>query len=355
MFKRRRTLVRADSIFDPAHGYTADRFILVEDGVIQQITPHFDMSRVDTQDIEVVDCTGYTISPPFSDYHLHFFTKDETVLSKIASGLASSGITKVYEAGDIRLSGLEAKNLLGCNISVMASGYAIYKRDGYGGFLGRGVADAAEAEREIGTLISYGVDYIKIINSGIFIPQSGSVSAGEFERGELAVIIDYAHRMGLPVACHANTDVRVRDAVYAGADMIVHGFFATAETLSLMAERGTSLIPTVTALSYLKKAETSPEAVRSIDTSVREHLDMVARAKDMGISVLPGSDAGSAFIPYGTTFLRELGYLAEAEFSVEEILKAATAEPLKEGAPAGFLAVDGYLPQRVFIDGAELA
>lgn len=344
-------LVKADSIILPGKGFVAGRSLIIKDGIIEDIS----VNESPAPKMRVLDYTGYTISPPFCDYHLHFFKSGLDKINEMAASLASCGVSKVFESGDGNLSGIKIKDALhnqpGINLTIKTSGFAIYKKGGYGDFLGKGAGDAGQAKLLTDELASLGVDFVKVINSGIFLPETGLTTRGGFEKDELARIIGYANDKGLPVVCHANGNHAVRDAVAAGASAIVHGFFASDETLSMMAEKGVDFIPTINALFSLTKKTIDPEAAARIHAMVNEHLDTVKRAADRGVKVLPGSDSGPDFIPYGTAFLEELKFLKKAGLADEAILSAAVATGLAPGLKANFLVLDGLSVKKVFFSG----
>jgi len=61
---------------------------------------------------------------------------------------------------------------------------------------------------------------------------------------QLRVIVDEAARHDIPVLVHAHGDEGARAAVLAGARSIEHGTYLSEETIRLMKERGTWLVPT---------------------------------------------------------------------------------------------------------------
>ena len=85
------------------------------------------------------------------------------------------------------------------------------------GFLGIGVASLDEARYLVDHAAEQGVDTLKVINSGVVDPQTGSITKGGFQRDDLKRIIDYASKKGFPVICHANGDKAAMNAIDAGA------------------------------------------------------------------------------------------------------------------------------------------
>lgn len=348
-------LVKAEKIFDPKRGLLENGSLVVKDGKIAAIYEDSSHDAIEKAHGAITaQFFGEIITPPFCDYHLHFFASSWARSKEISAGLAEAGITVAYEAGDAHLSGLQAKEELRGKVDIKTCGLALHKEGGYGDFLGRGIKDFRDARPIIDELAEKGVDYIKIINSGIYMPHSHNISGDEFDPGELFMIVDYAHEKGLSVFCHANGETGTKSALEAHVDAIVHGFYITEETLSAMAERGVRFIPTINALASLTKVEDTPEAKESINNLVKEHVKVVRKARELGVTVLPGSDSGPNFIPYGNGYLDELSLFKEAGFSDEEILKVATSKPLEAGSPANFVVLTGLAPQHVFLDGVRV-
>ena len=341
-------LVKAERILcSEAEG---PRFMAVADGIIQEISE--DLSPFPGND--VVDFAGCTLSPFFCDYHLHFFKEDISTPQVIAGMLLSMGIKKAYEGGDRQGAGLAMKRALAGEMTIMSSGYAIYKKGGYGSFIGCGVDTAAEAIAVIHELQDLGADYIKVIHSGIFDPASGSITGGGFEADELRQIVGHARERGLDVFCHANGEKAVREAVDAGVSAIVHGLQVKHETLSTMAERKVAFIPTLNAFRSLLVIAKEASARLHIERAVEGHLSAVSEAFHKGVHVLPGSDAGPKFIPFGKAYSEELRLLLSAGIPYNEVIRAASMGPLKKGMPADFLVLDGLEIKQIVHHGQIL-
>ncbi len=339
-------LVRADAILTE-DGFEYDKSVQIEDGVIKDVKDKGSFSA----HREVIDFPGHTISPCFCDYHLHFFEKKQESLNVISNNLISYGITKVTEGGDSGFAGFRAKQVLKGKIVVETAGFAVYKQGTYGQYIGREVAGVREAQELIAWLHAEGVSYIKIINSGIFRPGSGEISRGGFETGELREIVTYAKERGLDVACHANGEGAVRDAVEAGVTSVIHGLHVSEDTLSVMAQKDVKLIPTINAFSRLSGNNSDSVSEKNIEEAVDGHLSAVKSASNKGVRVLPGSDSGPSFIPYGSSYFKELLMFRKAGLSDREILLSAVKGKLRKGDKADFLVLKGLEPVKVFRSG----
>jgi imidazolonepropionase-like amidohydrolase len=342
-------IVIADALL-AEKGFVTDRAVRIKDGYITDITARPQASRK----VNVLDFSGHSIAPCFCDYHLHFFKRSTEKINEITDDLAASGISKVYEGGDAHGWGMEVKKAVTDRLKVKTSGYALFRKGSYGGYIGREVNTLQEAEYIIETLYQGGADYIKVVNSGVFQPAAGTISSGRFPLPQLKHIVACAEAKGLDVACHANGDDAVRDAIEAGVSFVVHGLGVSSESLSLMAERGVAFIPTVNAFACLASRKPEKRAHENIRKAVAQHLAAVKNACDVGVRVLPGSDAGAALIPYGASFLRELSLFEEAGTSIEKILLSAAAGTLERGAKADFLILKGLTVKHVFRSGVLL-
>jgi imidazolonepropionase-like amidohydrolase len=342
-------IIRADGVFVPGNSGAGRTpcYLVIRSGTIED----FNGPPDEAAGGKIFDLAGFVLSPFFCDYHLHFAANTIAAGKQIAETLLQHGIKKVYEGGDSHLTGMEMKNLLKNRLEVKTSGYAIYKKGRYGKFIGKGVGSFHDARELIDRLCQGGVEYIKVINSGIFKAETAKVTSGGFEEKELAGIVTYARERGLAVFCHANGDQAVREAVEAGVSAIIHGLSVSDETLLLMSEKKVAFIPTVNAFASLSLMSNDREIKANISSAVETHLLAVKKAVNRGVRVLPGSDSGPEFIPYGKAYHEELRFFKKAGLSDEYILASAVDKPLAKGMKADFLALKGTEVKKVFING----
>lgn len=331
--------------------------ILTEDGFVGNKALHiknraiagFPDNHLLDDTVNVLDYPGHVITPCFCDYHLHFFNNSPEDTITITKALNSSGITAAFEGGDKNCSGLKTKEQFANHLNIKTAGCAIYKKGAYGQYIGKGVESIREAAELIHQLKREGMDYIKVINSGILKPETGEITPGGFEANELSAIMQHAQDSGFKVACHANGEKAVREAVEAGASYIIHGLHVSDETLSMMAEKGTALVPTANAFASLKAIASDKEAVQHIERAVDCQLSAISRAAGLRVTILPGSDSGPDFIPYGRSFIHELQYFHKAGLSIDTILQSATAAPFKVGINAAYAVTRNLEIKKVFI------
>jgi imidazolonepropionase-like amidohydrolase len=200
-------------------------------------------------------------------------------------------------------------------------------------------------------LISEGIDYLKIVQSGIYDPESDRVTAGGFAPGDLAAMIAYARSKGLAIFCHANGARAVSEAVQAGVSAIIHGLQVLDETLSEMARKKIAFIPTLHAFKSLHHLYSGEEARRNISRALDGHMAAAMKAYEAGVKVLPGSDAGPQFIPYGDSFISELALLLRSGMPYDAIIRSASAGPLQKLQDADFLVLEGLKIREIILRG----
>jgi len=77
--------------------------------------------------------------------------------------------------------------------------------------------------------VARGVDVIKIMASGGNLTPGTRQDLPQFPPAVLKAAVDEAHRHGLEITAHAHAASAIADAVAAGADMLEHVSFWTAD------------------------------------------------------------------------------------------------------------------------------
>ncbi|MDO3646951.1 metal-dependent hydrolase family protein [Nocardia mangyaensis] len=169
--------------------------------------------------------------------------------------------------------------------------------------------------------IKYGAEVIKISASGGVMSHGTVAGAQQYSDEELAAIVDEAHRAGVHVAAHAHGDAGIRACLRAGVDCIEHGSLAEDDTIAMMVEQGTFLVPT----SYLsegldvsKAAPALQKKAAEIFPQARETLRKAIRA---GVKIACGTDAPA--VPHGQN-AKELWALVDRGMTPAQALRAAT-------------------------------
>ena len=216
--------------------------------------------------------------------------------------------------------------------------------------LEEGIANGVdEVRKAVRYQIKHGARLIKVCASGGVMSHTGTAGAQHYSDEELRAIVDEAHRRGLKVAAHTHGADAVRHAVEAGIDCIEHGFLLDDETIKLMAERGTFLVPTTYLIEGMDLSKAAPELQAKAAEIFPKARTVVGRAMAAGVKIAAGTDAPA--IPHGRN-AQELIALAERGMTPLQVLQAATVNAaellgvndrgrIAEGLLADLVAVPG--------------
>jgi imidazolonepropionase-like amidohydrolase len=191
-----------------------------------------------------------------------------------------------------------------------------------------GIADGPdECRKAVRTQIKRGADWIKVCATGGVLSLARDGRLPHYAQDELTTLVRTARDMGIQVAAHAHGDEGMRRAVLAGVSSIEHGTFMSDSTMDLMVQRGTWLVPTLTAgwaVSDSAKYARGffPEVVRKKAEDIGPKLqETLGRAYRRGVNIAFGTDSGVS--PHGTNLL-EFVFMVKAGMKNEDALRAAT-------------------------------
>ncbi|MEM9649497.1 MAG: amidohydrolase family protein [Bacteroidota bacterium] len=199
-----------------------------------------------------------------------------------------------------------------------------------------------------------GADVIKITATGGVLSVAKSGQNPQFTIDEIKAITDTANDYGMLTAAHAHGDEGMQRAVKGGIKTIEHGTLMSDETMDLMVQYNSFLVPTITAGKQVtEKAKIKgyfPAVVAKKASEIGPKIQgMFQRAYKKGVPIAFGTDAG--VFPHGEN-AREFVYMVEAGMPVMEAIKSATVTnaqllgmennlgQLKEGFLADIVAVD---------------
>jgi imidazolonepropionase-like amidohydrolase len=187
-----------------------------------------------------------------------------------------------------------------------------------------------EFRKGVRTQMRRGADFIKI-NPCVGSRKDPDTKPYRYEMtpAEMRAACDEAHEMGFHVGAHTSGGPPLRSAVEAGCDTIEHGHWIDNETLDLMAEKGTWLVPTLlvnkTSSAYTANdPDASWGSKRWGENSLAAMWERLTRARAHGVKIGSGSDAGF-LLEHGACNLGEIECLVEGGFTPVEAISAATA------------------------------
>jgi len=213
-----------------------------------------------------------------------------------------------------------------------------------------GIANGvSEVRKAVRYQLKYGAGVIKICASGGVMSHSGPPGVQHYSAEELEAICDEAHRAGVKVAAHAHGDDAIQACIRAGVDCIEHGSLASDETIQMMVDHGTFLVPTSYLSEGLDVSQVAPDKqAKAADVFPRARA-MLRKAVAAGVKIACGTDAPA--IPHGDN-AKELWAMVDRGMTPMQALQAATVTSaelinvddrgrLAEGLLADIIAVPG--------------
>jgi len=210
-------------------------------------------------------------------------------------------------------------------------GAAIHHRGRYGKFMGRPVEDHSSPAECVASRVSQGAARIKLLATGIINFEKGAVTTPpQMSVGELSAFVEAARFHGRQTFAHCSGNEGVSNCIAAGVDSIEHGFFVDDSQLARMRDHNIAWVPTFAPVQFQMDhagpLEWSPRVVANLQRILEGHAAGLAKAVQMGVCILAGSDAGSHGVPHGLGLLRELELMESAGMSAMRVLHAATGQ-----------------------------
>ena len=372
------TNILAGWLIDGSGGPIQEKMLLkIVDGkfaAIEQYNP-----ETVPESCQFTDLSHCTIMPPLVDSHVHLFmsgTIDKRIREwQLVTGydelrpvigqhlhyLFSHGVLAARDGGDRGGFALRyrSEKEMHKGIVLKVAGRAWHQKGRYGTLIGRypgemeNLAEAYAQENDA-------IDQVKLVNSGLnSLKIFGRQTQPQFTRDEIAELVSAAEQQGRKVMVHANGVQPVRLAVEAGCHSIEHGFFMGRENFELMAEKGTFWVPTLfTMKAYGANINYAQEGAdrQVIEKNLNHQIEQLAMARELGVNVALGTDAGSLGVLHGESMVEEMKLFKKAGYSLAEIVQCATSNGarllgiddfglIETGKTATFLVTRGAPPQ----------
>ncbi|WP_054814446.1 amidohydrolase family protein [Nocardia arizonensis] len=207
-------------------------------------------------------------------------------------------------------------------------------------------------ERDLPEIVAeqarFGDGWVKIV--GDWIDRSVGDLRPLWSDSVLKEAIDAAHANGARVTAHVFGEDALPGLIDAGIDCLEHGTGLTDDTIEMMVEHGTALVPTLVNIDTFPDiaagADKYPVYAAHMRDLHRRVRDTVGRAHTAGVPVYAGTDAGGS-IRHGR-IADEIAALTAAGLSPHDALGAASwnartwlGRPgITHGAPADFVVYD---------------
>lgn len=348
-------LVNARVLDGTAADPIEDAEVVAMDGRLVYVGPRRSQLPREHQAVAELDLGGRTVLPGFFDCHIHVALDIEEDMHTLHADNGSyaafktarrlrqtldAGVTTIRDLGGLDHGFARAltDGLIAGPRARIAVG-VIAPTGGHGDFhLPNGEVPQAPLNRlsyvadtddqvllAVRQLLRAGADVIKVCTTGgVSTPTDQPDDQGVTEQ-QVRLIRAELDRHSRPrqIAAHAQGAAGILAAVKGGVDSVEHGYAISDEAIELMIERGTYLVPTLSAALRVPDPGVVPpylyeKKVRWSDIA-REHI---ARAISAGVTVAAGTDA--AICPHGRNLL-ELTHLVDLGMKPKDAIIAGTA------------------------------
>lgn len=310
----------------------------------------------------LADCT---VLPPLIDCHVHLSISGsrkrshqpprrdreyeylEQTITRHIKDCMENGVLGVRDGGDPTGNALvykftrfkDRENLF----RLKTAGTGWHRKGRYGKWIGRAVPEDKDTLEVIEGEMGPGIDHIKLIQSGLnSLTDFGKQTFPQFDEDTIRRIYAFSRNRGIGLMVHANGEAPVAAAVAGGCDSIEHGYFMGDENLRKMADAQTAWVPTLTPIKAYTD-NTPKDGMESIvaQRTLDHQLEQLARARQYGVTVALGTDAGSPWVLHGKSVSEELKLFLDAGYTLEEAIQCASmnAAPLMGNELSGRLAV----------------
>jgi imidazolonepropionase-like amidohydrolase len=275
-----RLVLRAGTLIDGRGGAPLrDAVVVVENGRIVEVGPAASL-RV-PEGAPVRSLPSATLLPGFVDAHVHLVGRmlgegdwqnssvrdlpAEDVVRGVRNARITleAGFTTVRNVGAGEFGDVALRKAIDQGVvpgpRIVAAGHAVGISGGHcdeNGFAPgivdsdplHGVADGPdEAVKAARLQMKFGAQVIKICATGGVLSEGDAPGVQQMSAEEIAAVVHEAHLAGRKVAAHAHGTEGILAAVRAGVDSIEHGTLLDDAGIQLMKEKGTFLVPTLSA------------------------------------------------------------------------------------------------------------
>ena len=331
--------------------------VFVSDGRIERISRE---RNADTDGYTLVDLEGNVLMPGLIDAHVHLSTRGEAKI------LLESGVTTVRTAGVaayqdvalaeiVRSGALPGPDVIAAGVFVTPDLGETLLADPRLGALAGGVTTDEELRLLVDVNADRGAKVIKTRGTHRAGLPDTDPRQQAYTEHQLRVIVEQAATHGIPVMVHAHGDEGARAAVLAGARSIEHGTYLSDETLALMKERGTWLVPTWITMNQLGQ-ERNNYVLRLRGRHMLPPLNRaIQSAYRLGVPIATGTDARGGMDSVRRVALEAEQFVAlgMTNFDALQAATVSSAELLGIGDSTGRI-VAGYEADLILIPANPL-
>jgi len=334
--QKRCFVIRGVKVYQES-GFTDNVDVLVENGVIQQISNNIQSS------CKVIEGSGKTLLPGLVNAHVHAW------LPYHLKNALNHGVYTLFDMHSLNETTLQLRqvNKEEGYASLYGAGYAATVKGGHGTQFGyevpviggdRSCYDFVDGQ------VAAGLDYIKII----YEPAAPTLSFVQVDS-----LIQRAHFHGKKAVVHISSANDALEVVRLGADGLVHLWRdrqMSDTELQKIANAGVFVIPTMSVLEQAIDFIAEKGLNRKVLTKTAM-LEEVRRLSEIQVPILTGTDPPNFGLDYGKSLHHELQLMQQAGIAVDQVIKSATMVPyrefgyeyhgIKEGKKASFFLING--------------
>jgi imidazolonepropionase-like amidohydrolase len=359
-----------------------ERAVVVDDGRIERIVAR---NEAPTENVHRIDAPGSTLLPGLIDLHFHqflllverlggpteqTFRKDELIATKILKAARAakiwlqSGVTTIRDAGAGQNLAVAMKEAIADGFTegprVFASGALIAQTGGLRAGnedIAVEVTGADEARRAARQQLKAGVDVLKIYGASSIGGGGGRLVGPpgwpQLTVEEIRAVVEEAHKADRLCSAHAVSTQSIKNVILAGVDWVDHADFLDNETIDMLLETNTPIVPTqVIAWSLEHFGEDmgfGPHIAKKAAEVGAIATEGLRKAFEAGVIIAAGTDADNP----RASLAKECELLTEAGMTPLQAIAAATATPAKILRVANELGTiaEGKIADMILVNG----
>lgn len=292
---------------------------------------------------QMADVQGKYLVPGLINAHTHIVmaadgreragqdvTLDTLVALQNLQDAIASGVTTIRDAGstdniDLKLATKIRQQRLQLP-DIIGSGAALTMTGGHGSKIGMEVDGVDEVRKAARWNLKHGAQTIKLMATGGVSLDGEQPTDEQLSVEELTAAVLEAHHKGKPAMAHAQGTQGIKNAILAGVDSVEHAVYLDDETIQMLLDTNTAIVPTMAApWQMLQHKDDIPAYMYDKASALWEaHQQSIRDAAAAGVNVVMGTDAGTSYNDFKSGPGVEIRLLASVGMTPEQVLLAST-------------------------------
>lgn len=292
---------------------------------------------------QIVDVQGKYLVPGLINAHTHIVmaadgreragqdvTLDTLVALQNLQDAIASGVTTIRDAGstdniDLKLATKIRQQRLQLP-DIIGSGAALTMTGGHGSKIGMEVDGVDEVRKAARWNLKHGAQTIKLMATGGVSLDGEQPTDEQLSVEELTAAVLEAHHKGKSAMAHAQGTQGIKNAILAGVDSVEHAVYLDDETIQMLLDTNTAIVPTMAApWQMLQHKDDIPAYMYDKASALWEaHQQSIRDAAAAGVNVVMGTDAGTSYNDFKSGPGVEIRLLASVGMTSEQVLLAST-------------------------------